>query len=187
MKTAWSGELLISSTVMKIYLSKSCQNFPAVFFLGLIWLIECKVPLDCVMLMDVFANFILRNYGYICGKLIQTLSSGLGGNLFFNALEIFNIKMIMPSADAIVIIVLRYFIVFTYLYDTLKSTPSSMDDPYEQFLECRSYWLSIYMVLTLNYILRRNFLSGGNEERLNVALKVVYFIFSQYFQNWILM
>ena len=91
------------------------------------------------MLMDVFANFILRNYRYICGKLIQTLSSGLGGNLFFNALEIFNIKMIMPSADAIVIIVLRYFIVFTYLYDTLKSTPSSMDDPYEQFLECRSY------------------------------------------------
>ena len=40
----------------------------------------------------------------------------------------------------------------TGAYETVKSTLSSMDDPYENVLEYRSYWLTIYVVLTLKKI-----------------------------------
>ena len=57
MKTSWSEEILIISTVLKINLSKSYQNFPAEFFLGFIWYLEYKVPLDYVLLMVILDIF----------------------------------------------------------------------------------------------------------------------------------
>ena len=49
----------------------------------------------------------------------------------------------MTSAYAIVIIIRRYLMLVTDAYETVKSTPSSMDYLYTQDLEYRSYWLSI--------------------------------------------
>ena len=59
----------------------------------------------------------------------------MGRILFWNELEISNIKIIMPSADAIAITILIYFMHATGLYQTMKSTPSSTDEPYGQVIE----------------------------------------------------
>ena len=49
-----------------------------------------------------------------------------------------------------------------------------MDDPSANFLEYRSYWLSISVVFTLKDIMVLIiFVSGGSKERKNGALKVV--------------
>ena len=60
------------------------------------------------------------------------------------------------------------------------SNLSSMDDPSAYVIEYRSYWLSIYFVLTLKEILGYIiFVPGGNNEHLNGALNLVDFaIFS---------
>ena len=53
--------------------------------------------------------------------------------------------------------------------DTVKSNPSSMDDPYAHVLEQISYWLSMAVVFTLKHILGMSiFVSGGTEERKNM-------------------
>ena len=44
------------------------------------------------------------------------------------------------------------------VYETVKSTPSSMDDPSAHFLEYISYLLSISVDFTLKDILERSFL-----------------------------
>ena len=50
------------------------------------------------------------------------------------------------------------------VYDTVKPTPSSMDDPSAHFLEYRSYWLSMSVVFTLKYTLGLSiFVFGGNK------------------------
>ena len=82
--------------------------------------------------------------------------------------------MMWPSADAIYIIMQRELMPSIVSYDTLNSTPSSMDDPYAHVLEYRSYWLSISVFYNLKYMLGLSiFVFGGNEERKNSALNVV--------------
>ena len=49
----------------------------------------------------------------------------------------------------------RYIIPGTGVYEALESTPSSVNDPYLYVLEYRSYWLSIYVFFALKYILGR--------------------------------
>ena len=64
-------------------------------------------------------------------------------------------------------LILRYLMSTTGAYETVKSTPSIMDETSAQVLEYIPYQLSISIVLTLNEIRRRNiFSSGGNHERL---------------------
>ena len=48
-------------------------------------------------------------------------------------------KVIMPYAYALVIIIQRDLILNTGVYEAVKSTPSSMDDPSTQVLEYRYY------------------------------------------------
>ena len=79
-----------------------------------------------------------------------------------------------PSANAIAMIIQRERMPDTGAYDTLNSTPSSMDYSSEHFLEYISYWFSMSVVFTLTDILGLSiFVSGGNRERKNSALKVV--------------
>ena len=47
----------------------------------------------------------------------------------------------------------RYIIPATNVYETVKSKTSSMDYPYAHVLEYSSYGLSISVLLTLKYIL----------------------------------
>ena len=47
--------------------------------------------------------------------------------------------MIMPSADEIVIMILRYLILSTGAYETVNQTTSSMDETPAQVLEYISY------------------------------------------------
>ena len=62
----------------------------------------------------------------------------------------------------------------TGAYNTLKSTPSSMDYPYANVIEYRSYWLSMSFIFTLKDIMGLSiFVFGGNKERKNGALNVV--------------
>ena len=48
-----------------------------------------------------------------------------------------------PSTDEIYMIILRERIPATGVYDTVKSTPSSMYDPSAHVIEYISYWLSM--------------------------------------------
>ena len=50
-----------------------------------------------------------------------------------------NIKMIMPYADEILLMIPRYLMPSTGAYETVKSNTSSMDQPSTQVLEYRSY------------------------------------------------
>ena len=50
-------------------------------------------------------------------------------------------KIMRPSADVITVIMQREQMPATGLYDTVKSTPSSMDDPYAHVIEYKSYLL----------------------------------------------
>ena len=45
----------------------------------------------------------------------------------------------MPSLDAITIAMLIYLMLATGAYETDNSTPSSMEDPYAQDIEYKSY------------------------------------------------
>ena len=58
-------------------------------------------------------------------------------------------------------------------YETVNSTPSSMDDPSVNFLKYGSYLFSISIVLTLKEIIGRSFFSGSRNEYRNCALNVV--------------
>ena len=79
-----------------------------------------------------------------------------------------------PSAEAIDIIIWREWILATGAQDTVKLTPSSMDDIYAHVLEKRSYWLSVSVVFTQKDIMGLSiFISGGSKERKNGALKVM--------------
>ena len=85
-------------------------------------------------------------------------------------------KIIKPYEYAMTMIMQIYLMPSTGDYDTVKSTPSDMDDPSAHVLECKSYLLSISVVFTLKYILRRSiFVSFGIEERINGSLNVVDF------------
>ena len=73
--------------------------------------------------------------------------------------------MIMPSADAILIIIEIDLMLVTDVYDSVNYTPSIMYDSSAQVLEQRLYSLSISMVSTLKDILGRNvFVSGVNKQ-----------------------
>ena len=54
-----------------------------------------------------------------------------------------NIDRMRPSADSIAMIMRRYHMPSIGVYDTVKSTPSSMDDTYANVFEYSSYWLSM--------------------------------------------
>ena len=55
----------------------------------------------------------------------------------------------------------------TGVYETVKSTDSSIYDPSEHVLEYSSYWLLISLVFTLKDILGQSiFVSGDIEERI---------------------
>ena len=43
--------------------------------------------------------------------------------------------MIIPSSDEIMTTIQRYFMIATGEYETVKPTPSIMDNPYAQVLE----------------------------------------------------
>ena len=87
-----------------------------------------------------------------------------------------NKKIIKPYEDAMTIIMQIDLMPSTGDYDTLNSSPSRMDDPSAHVLECKSYLLSMSVVFTLKYILRRSiFVSFGIEERINGSLNVVDF------------
>ena len=100
--------------------------------------------------------------------------------VFWKALKTSKIKIIDPSVDAIVMMIWSDLVLVTGAWDGDKSNTSMMDDKCAHVLEYRSYWLSIYVVLTLNYILECIIISPvGNDERYNGALNVVDFsIFS---------
>ena len=53
-------------------------------------------------------------------------------------------KIMRPSIDAIAVIIQRERMPAKGAYDTVKSTPSIVDDPYEHVIEYRSYLLSMY-------------------------------------------
>ena len=79
-----------------------------------------------------------------------------------------------PSAYSIAVIMQRGWVTATGKNDTVKSTPSSMDDPSVHVLEYISYWLSMSVFLTLKDILVLGiFVFGGNNEHKNGALKIV--------------
>ena len=120
---------MIIFTVKNIGFSISYQNFPAEFPLGLILLLECRVPFDFQKITDVLAIFILNHSRYICGKLIYTLYSGLGRIVLCKALEMSNTKIINTSAYAMEMLMQRERMPAAGAYDTVKLTTSSMDDP----------------------------------------------------------
>ena len=59
----------------------------------------------------------------------------MGRIVFWNALEIFNTKIFRHSEEAMVMIILRYIMLLTGAYDTVKPTPSRMDDTYADVFE----------------------------------------------------
>ena len=65
-------------------------------------------------------------------------------------------KIIKPSEYAMEKIMQIDLMPSTGVYDTVKSSPSIMDDPSAHVLECKSYLLSMSVVFTLKYILRRS-------------------------------
>ena len=66
--------------------------------------------------------------------------------------------------DAIYIMMQREQIPDTGAYDTLKSTPSRMDDPSARVFDHKSYLLSMSVIFTLKYILGLSiFIFGGNK------------------------
>ena len=80
-------------------------------------------------------------------------------------------KIMRPSADEITMIIQRVWIPTTVAYDTVNSTPSSMDDSSEHFLEYISYWFSMSVVFTLIYIIGLSiFVFGGSKKRKNVTI-----------------
>ena len=73
-------------------------------------------------------------------------------------------KIIRPSVDAISMMIQRGRISATGVYDTVNSTPSSMDYIFSHFMEYISYLLSISNVFTLKNVLGLIiFVSGGNK------------------------
>ena len=89
-----------------------------------------------------------------------------------------------PSSEAIDMIIWREWMPTTVALHTVKSNPSSMDDPSENVLEYRLYWLSTSVVFTLKYILGLSiFVSGGSKERKNGAFKVVDVSIFSYFEK----
>ena len=86
-------------------------------------------------------------------------------------------KIVKPYVDATAIIMQTYMMPETGMYDILKSTNSSIDDPSAHVIELSSYWLKMAVVFTLKDILGRSFfLSGGSEKRRNGTLNVVDFV-----------
>ena len=72
----------------------------------------------------------------------------------------------------------------TGAYDTVKSNPSIMDDPYAHFLEYISYWLSMSVVFTPKDILGLGiFVYFGSKESKNCALKVVNVVIFSWFDK----
>ena len=79
-----------------------------------------------------------------------------------------------PYSYTIPMIILRERMPATGAYYTVKSTTSSMDDKSLHLIEYRSYWLSMPVVFYLKDIMGLSiFVSGGNKERKNGALKVL--------------
>ena len=85
--------------------------------------------------------------------------------VFWKALEMPNIKIIWPSADAIVMMMWMELMPDTGEYEKVKSTTSRTDDTSAHVLEYISYWFSMPTIFTLKYILGLSiFVSGGNKE-----------------------
>ena len=94
--------------------------------------------------------------------------------VLWNALYMSKAKILIPSTDAIDMIMQMEWITATGAYDTVKSNTSSMDDTYAHVLYYISYLFSMSVVLTLKYILGLSiFVSDGRKERKNDALNVV--------------
>ena len=73
-------------------------------------------------------------------------------------------QIIKPSDYEMAMMIWRERIEETGVYETVKSTPSSMYDPYLHILKYRSYLNSISVVFTLKDILGQSiFVSNGNE------------------------
>ena len=69
-------------------------------------------------------------------------------------------KIVKYSAYEMAMMIWREIIAETGVYETVKSTPSSMDDPSVHVLEYRSYLFSVSVVFTLKDILgQSNFVS----------------------------
>ena len=77
-----------------------------------------------------FGHFLLNHSRYRYVRLRYTLSVGLGRMLLWKSLDISKTKTINPSADAIIMVIQREWIPDTGVYDTVKSTPSIMDDTF---------------------------------------------------------
>ena len=119
----------------KIYFSESYQKFPA-GFVPWIELIDCMHNYFLCFEANVcFSHLILYQSRYIYGKLIYALSEGLVKMVFLKALDMPNTKIIRLSTEAIAMIVWRERMPATGTYDTVKSTPSSMDYPSAHVLE----------------------------------------------------
>ena len=83
-------------------------------------------------------------------------------------------------------IIQSYQVPSTGAYYTVKSTPSSMGDPYARFLEYILDWLSMSVFLTLKDILGLSiFVSSGSKKRKNGALKVVDVAIFSWFEKLI--
>ena len=94
--------------------------------------------------------------------------------VFWKSLDMSKTKIMGPSADNVFMIMRREQIPYTGAYDTVKSTPSIMNDPSEHVLEYRSYWLSMSVVFTLKDIMGLGiFVFGVDKERKNCTLNVV--------------
>ena len=83
-------------------------------------------------------------------------------------------KIMRTYVDAILIMMQRNPMPSTGSYDTVKLTPSSMDDPSAHFIEYRSYLLSMSVIFTLKDILGMSiFVLDDNKGCKNVAMDVV--------------
>ena len=88
----------------------------------------------------------------------------------------YNIKMILCYADAILVMILRDLLPATGAYENVKSSTSIINNPHALVLEYILQSLSISVVFTLKQIMGRNiFVSDNNKERLYEATKVVNF------------
>ena len=94
--------------------------------------------------------------------------------VFWKELDTSNTNIMRPYAEAIAMIMHRERMPATGAYNTLKSTPSIMDDPYAHVLEYNSDWLSISVVFNLKDIMGLSiFMSVSSDEPKNGAPKVV--------------
>ena len=100
-----------------------------------------------------FGDLLLNQSRQIFGKLIQTISFRSARIVLCNESDMSNIKMIIYSADAIEIMILRDLMLATGVYLAVNSNTSIMDDTSDQVLQYISYRLSLSIVFTVREVL----------------------------------